>query len=60
MYCRLKIFCKDADETQTRLVREFESANEDGAKWVTSLATNRGCPDAVIIIRIRALWSSRG
>lgn len=60
MYCNLKIFCLDADGTHARFVREIGSASEDGSRWVTSFATGRGCPDAVFVIRIRALWGSRG
>jgi hypothetical protein len=61
MVWRLKMFCVDADETPARFVREFGSAgDDDGCRWVTSFATNRGCPDALMIIRIRALWSPRG
>jgi hypothetical protein len=60
MFCHLKLFCVDADENQAQFVREFGSADQDDSQWVTSFATNRGCPDAVFVIRIRALWSSRG
>jgi len=60
MLYHLKIFCVDADETEAPLVREVEPANERRCNWMSSIALNRALEDSVLIIRIRAAWSSRG
>lgn len=60
MYYNLKMFYVDADENPAQFVREFGAAGDNGSRWITSFSTNRGCPDALLIIRIRALWSPRG
>jgi glycine cleavage system regulatory protein len=60
MLYHLKIFCLDADETDAPLVREVEPASESRCNWTSSIALSRALADSVLIVRIRASWSSRG
>jgi len=60
VYYNLKVFCLDADGTHARFVRELAPESEDTSEWETIFTTGRGSPDAVFIIRIRAMWGTRG
>jgi hypothetical protein len=56
----LKIFCLHADEKEARFDREVEPEERNRPEWVSTFANNGGAPGPVLIVRIRALWSSRG
>ncbi len=60
MLYHLKIFYVDADEDQAPGVREVAPAKGRDCNWMSSLAINRAFADSVVIVRIRASWSSRG
>lgn len=62
MLYHLKIFYVDADESHAPHVREHEVESDAGrpCNWTSSLAMNRAMADSVLIVRIRASWSSRG
>jgi len=60
MLYHLKIFCVDADEEQSPDTREVAPAQGKDCSWMSSLAMNRAMADSVVIIRIKASWSSRG
>jgi hypothetical protein len=56
----LKIFYVDADENPAPDAREVKSAADRDCNWMTSMALNRALADSVLIVRMRASWSSRG
>lgn len=60
MLYHLKVFCLDADESHTPDVRESQSDDGKDCNWMSSVAMHRAIADSVLIVRIRASWSSRG
>jgi hypothetical protein len=56
----LKIFYLPADKNDAPDDCEIESTSENGWDWVSSFATDRGSQDPVLILRMKASWSSRG
>jgi len=60
MLYRLKILCLLADEGEALSVCEPEQAGESRCEWTSTFTNPHGFPDTVVIIRIRASWSSRG
>lgn len=60
MLYHLKIFYVDADEEQSPDAREVAPVEGKDCGWMSSLAMKRAFADSIVIIRIRASWSSRG
>jgi hypothetical protein len=60
MLYHLKIFYVDADEDQAPDVRQVAPAEGGDCNWMSSLAMNRAFADSVLIVRIKASWSSCG